>query len=54
VHGAIRTATKQSKLLLAKPETVIAMILDHQETPSEAAAPQPRARKPAAPGAQLG
>jgi hypothetical protein len=53
---------EQSKLLLTKPETVIAVVLrgeaapapDHQETPSEAAALQRRARKPAAPGAQPG
>jgi hypothetical protein len=53
---------EQSKLLLTKPETVIAMVLrgeaapdpDQQETPSEAAAPQRRARKPAAPGVQPG
>jgi hypothetical protein len=51
---------EQSKLLLTKPETVIAVVLrgeaapapDHQETPSEAAAPQRRTRKPAVPGAQ--
>jgi hypothetical protein len=53
---------EQSKLLLTKPETVIAVVLrgeaapapDHQETPSDAAAPQRRARRPAAPGAQPG
>jgi hypothetical protein len=53
---------EQSKLLLTKPETVIAVVLrgeaapapDHQETPSEAPAPQRRARKPAAPGVQPG
>ena len=53
---------EQSKLLLTKPETVIAVVLrgeaapapDHQETPSEAPAPQRRVRKPAAPSAQPG
>ena len=53
---------EQSKLLLTKPETVIAVVLrgeaapapDQQETPSEAPAPQRRARKPAAPAAQPG
>src|SRR6202140_4220556 len=53
---------EQSKLLLTKPETVIAVVLrgeaapapDQQATPSEAPAPQRRARKPAAPGAQPG
>ena len=51
---------EQSKLLLTKPETVIAVILrgeaapapGQQETPGEAPAPQRRARRPAAPGAQ--
>jgi hypothetical protein len=51
---------EQSKLLLTKPETVIAMVLrgeaaaapDQQATPSEAPAPQRRTRRPAAPGAQ--
>ena len=46
---------EQSKLLLTKPETVIAVVLrgeaapapDQQGTPSEAPAPQRRARKPA-------
>jgi hypothetical protein len=48
--------------LLTKPETVIAVVLrdeaapapDEQATPSEALAPQRRARKPAAPAAQPG
>ena len=52
---------EQSKLLLTKPETVIAVVLrgeaapvpgDPKKTPSEAPAPQRRARKPAAPIAQ--
>ena len=52
---------EQSKLLLTKPETVIAVVLrgeavpvpgDPKETPGEAPAPQRRARKPAAPIAQ--
>jgi hypothetical protein len=51
---------EQSKLLLTKPETLIAVILrgeaapvpGQQETPSEATAPQRRARRPAAPAAQ--
>jgi hypothetical protein len=52
---------EQSKLLLTKPETVIAVVLrgeevpvpdDPQQTPGEAPAPQRRARKPAAPIAQ--
>jgi hypothetical protein len=51
---------EQSKLLLTKPETVIAVVLrgqappapDQQETPGEAPAPQRRARRSAAPGAQ--
>jgi hypothetical protein len=53
---------EQSKLSLTKPETVIAVVLrgqaprapDQQETPSEAPAPQRRARRSAAPGAQPG
>jgi hypothetical protein len=54
---------EQSKLLLTKPETVIAVVLrgeaalapdDPQQTPGEAPARQRRARKPAAPIAQPG
>jgi hypothetical protein len=54
---------EQSKLLLTKPETVIAVVLrgeaapapdDAQQTPSEAPAPPRRARRPAAPGIQPG
>ncbi len=53
---------EQSKLLLTKPETVIAVILrgeaapapDQQATPSEASPPQRSARKPAAPSAEPG
>jgi hypothetical protein len=53
---------EQSKLLLTKAETVIAVLLrgeavpapDRPETPSEAPAPQRRARRPSAPGAQPG
>ena len=53
---------EQSKLLLTKPETVIAVVLrgeaapapDQQATPSEAPAPQRRARRPAEPGVQPG
>ena len=57
-----RDGNQQSKLLLTKPETVIAVVLrgaaapapDHQQTPSEAPAPQRRARRLALPGAQPG
>src|SRR5271170_563086 len=53
---------EQSKLLLTRPETVIAVILrgeaapapGQQGTPSEAPAPQRRARRPAEPGVQPG
>jgi hypothetical protein len=52
----MQSAVPVPQLLLTKPETVIAVVLrgeaasapDQQETPSEAPAPQRRARRPSA------